>query len=213
MPIYIGLSGAKGAGKDTVASAISRALTKQGKWPVTAPLAGTLKAALTTITGISAERFNDPATKELPIPGWELTPRELMQRFGTEIGKQLHPDLWLRKLVAETHNMANGIILVPDIRFPEEHRWLKDLGGFHLHVSRPSVESSGDAHASEAHVQTLRASADAVFENTGSLEDVGQFASLFVRSDAFRQIQPADWEGAAARWSIYRGPSYWPTPK
>lgn len=73
--------------------------------------------------------------RETPDPFWTthfgqpVTPRQMMQTFGTELVRNhLHRDFWvfrLRKSIEQT----DGPVVVTDVRFPNEHKLIRDLGG------------------------------------------------------------------------------------
>lgn len=138
----VGIMGAKGAGKDTVADAICGP-TGGIKLSMATPFKNMLVAL-----GVPPEAIEDREAKEAPSP--ELcgaTIRWGMQSLGTEWGRAcIHPDLWCSRveaLIAE-HWRANPHIpvVIPDIRFPNEVEMIRRNGGILLKVRRPSVEPS-----------------------------------------------------------------------
>lgn len=80
--------------------------------------------------------------------------RLLMQWWGTEYRRAQDDKHWLRALkrwldeVALTNSGQKLLFLIPDDRFPNEQRFLEDLGAFTIRIERPSVER-GDEHPSE----------------------------------------------------------------
>lgn len=73
--------------------------------------------------------------------------RRLLQRLGTEAGKELLGDsIWVD--AALTGHPADAKIVVTDVRFPNEAERIKSLGGIVVRVNRPGVKAA-NAHSSE----------------------------------------------------------------
>lgn len=173
----IGISGAAGSGKDTLA----RGIAMQDVYMVY-HLADPIKAALNAMFGWGMDQWNDREWKEARIPWLShqlteddvsvraaigehrfISPRYLAQTLGTEWGRQaVDRQLWLKiaqqkyaKINTEAKMIGGRIMgmgmIVPDIRFENEAQWIKDAGGIMLHVERPDLEQiSESSHASEA---------------------------------------------------------------
>jgi hypothetical protein len=173
----IGITGLAGSGKDTLADGIA-AIDVYVKYSLADPI----KAAINTMFGFGPVHWTDREWKEKPIP-WlgetaQRSPRFLAQTLGTEWGRQIiHPEIWLRiadqkfQRISQTGTMQGGRIMgmgmiVPDIRFDNEAKWIKDNGGLLLKVERPDLEEiSENSHATEAGVSP--ALIDAVITNDG----------------------------------------------
>lgn len=86
--------------------------------------------------------------KSAPVPFLgTVTGRHLLQTLGTEWGRrQVHPDLWVKCWAAQAVNRP--LVVADDVRFPNEAKAVKDLGGQVWKVWRPSAELDC-AHASE----------------------------------------------------------------
>lgn len=85
-----------------------------------------------------------------------VTPRYALQTLGTEWGRQLDENIWL--LYADrdaAKRKVEGFGIVPDCRFLNEARFIKDSGGLLLEIIRPGYDGSDamaagvTAHASE----------------------------------------------------------------
>ncbi|WP_323162842.1 hypothetical protein [Stenotrophomonas maltophilia] len=141
-PVYIGIAGAKRAGKDTLA----RELQADLGLPIDS-FAAPLRKFVADLAGMGGNLDVLEVHKETPIPWLDgVTARQMMQTVGTEWGRQMvHPDLWVRALFARLP--AGGII--PDVRFPNEAEAIRQRGGVVIRVSRPGY-GKGDSHASEA---------------------------------------------------------------
>jgi len=78
---------------------------------------------------------------------WKDPIRKLLQRLGTEAGRQtLWDSIWID--AALTGFDDNAKIVVTDCRFPNEAQAIKDRGGIVVRVSRKGV-GPANAHASE----------------------------------------------------------------
>ena len=63
----------------------------------------------------------------LGIP--HLTPRWILQHFGTEVARQhFHDDIWLASMENKLRVME-GSVVIPDCRFPNEIKIVRKLGG------------------------------------------------------------------------------------
>jgi hypothetical protein len=68
--------------------------------------------------------------------GYEFTPRLAMQLMGTEAGRDVfHRDLWVHT-VARRVEGSKANFVIPDVRFPNEIKFIRDNGGFIIRVSR-----------------------------------------------------------------------------
>jgi hypothetical protein len=122
-----------------------------------------LKQMLMTL-GLTYEQVYG-AEKEIPSPLLcGQTPRWAMQTLGTEWGREyIHQDLWVR---AWQHRcQSHQLVTVDDMRFPNEYKMVKALGGVVIGLVRER-EIPTTQHESEAHKFEL----DNVIMNTGPLE-------------------------------------------
>lgn len=138
--MIVGIAGPKRAGKDTLARGLCAALGLPQD-----SFAGPLRAFVARTLGMTMAELED--AKEAPIAWLEgVTPRAMMQTVGTEWGRRMvHPDLWLRSLLARIP--AQGAV-VSDVRFPNEAEAIIEAGGVVIRLSRPGA-GEGDSHASE----------------------------------------------------------------
>lgn len=60
----------------------------------------------------------------------EITPRIMMQEYGTEVmRKNLHEDIWVILTKLRMINNPETNFVIPDVRFPNEKKAIKDAGG------------------------------------------------------------------------------------
>ena len=135
-------------------------------------------------------------TKEVVDPRWGHTPRFLLQRMGTEVGRNIHKETWVRKAfdtidrayLGETVTLPNfatkrfekmafpsrstGLWAVPDVRFTGEAEAVQARGGFVIKVVRPGLARPTDLHASETNIDEVRE--DYLITNDGTIEDLAK---------------------------------------
>lgn len=69
--------------------------------------------------------------------GKDITPRNILQMMGTEIGRDMiHPDIWILALQKRIGMYQN--VVISDVRFPNEMKFIQSLGGFIVRVKRGS---------------------------------------------------------------------------
>ena len=148
--MLIGLIGAKGAGKSTIAEYLMRGYRFR-EYAFAEPL----KQLCGDLFNLSdAQLYGDQ--KEVLDERWNTTPRILFQKVGTELfRKQLKkeiPDLncdniWIKRfeLWYEEHSAEHCV--VSDCRFSDEIKSVKDRGGIIVIIHRDLQET--DQHASE----------------------------------------------------------------
>ena len=178
----IGLAGLAGTGKDTIAD-----WWIDDHLALRAAFANPLKYGLAFSLGLPIELFFDRDRKEQPVDWLGKSPRELMQLFGTEWGRtHLGEDIWIR--VAD--RMRGGVMDAPefahvpalvytDVRMENEADWIREQGGWIVHVVRPGVDPAAH-HASESGVQLKPG--DVVIRNVSTLEHLRQVADAVFRS-------------------------------
>jgi hypothetical protein len=151
--MILGLCGAAGAGKNTVAD---RLCDTHG-WAQFG-FADPVYAAVSAAIGVPVEHLRDRARKERPIEWLGKSPRELLQTLGTEWGRSMvRDDIWVAIAMQKVERClarlkgVGGVVLT-DVRFANEVAAIKAAGGLIWKVSRPEAALAGDAarHSSEA---------------------------------------------------------------
>ena len=171
--ILIGIAGPAQSGKSTLAGEFRRLVEFRGQKYAERPFAGALKRMLASI-GVDTSDLS----KNVPVAFLDgrITPRVMMQTLGTEWGRSLLPDLWLRVWQHELDDGAH-VVTVPDIRFDNEAELIRSLGGTIIHIQRkPTADMlSVPAHASEAGIK--RAMGDIIFRNDRGIEKMAALAA------------------------------------
>jgi hypothetical protein len=144
----LGLTGYAGAGKDCAA----QALVADG-WTRVA-FADAVRAgvrALDPVLDGTGRRLTNYVTEN----GWDAAKkhgevRALLQRYGTEAGRDIHgPDCWV-KIVARKLAEIPGDVVITDVRFQQEVEFVKSQPGSKIcRIERPGV-GPVNAHSSES---------------------------------------------------------------
>lgn len=170
MPFLIGLTGYAGSGKDSVRDILETDHEFTGlafAEPIRAMI-----CELLTSNGIGSEWMYERTLKEQVIPQLGVSYRHMAQTLGTEWGRNLQTDFWLRIAQAYMEDLSNHghlHFVVSDVRFVNEAEWVKKQGGVIWHIRRPDV-APVRPHASEAEIEHIEA--DWTINNTGSLDDL-----------------------------------------
>lgn len=178
--IVIGVTGRKRSGKDTVGKYL---IDNYGF--VRVAYADALKEACKIIFGFSDEQVYGDDLKEVEDEYWKHSPREVLQKVGTELFRERLPqvctnmsnDIWIRSVDRQIQNLRKQgytRFVITDVRFPNELDFIAKYNGKSWKVQRPSiiVDPSIPVHASEAMIDEFKC--DTVFVNDGSLQDLYQ---------------------------------------
>ena len=175
--IVIGVSGKKGSGKDT----FFHMLEKNSKIPVyRLALADTLKneiyERILKPDGLERQLLDNVETKE--------NFRTLLQWWGTEYRRRMFQDeYWLVKLAEQIkqYDGQNVIVVVTDVRFQNEFKFLKEMNGLMVRIARPNTDACADEHPSETALDN-ETNFDTFVDNNGSLEQFEQLVQTYIYS-------------------------------
>jgi len=141
--MIVGIAGFIGSGKDTIADYL---ITFKGFKRMS--YAGPLKDAVASIfnwdrdllegTTKYSREWRDTVdiwwAERLNIPN--LTPRYVLQQWGTEVGRRaFHDDIWIASVENQLRSIKDNIV-ISDCRFPNELKSIKNAGGITVRVSR-----------------------------------------------------------------------------
>jgi len=141
--MIIGVCGFIGSGKDTVADYLQNFHEFRRD-----SFASTLKDAVASVFGWDRELL-EGRTKEArawreQVDAWwanrllmpELTPRSILQLWGTEVCRRsFHDDIWIASLENKLRNSKDDIV-ISDCRFPNEIQSIKAAGGIVVRIVR-----------------------------------------------------------------------------
>lgn len=141
--MIVGIAGFIGSGKDTIADYL---ITFKGFKRMS--YAGPLKDAVAAIFNWDRELLEGTThysrewrdtvdawwAERLNIP--HLTPRFVLQQWGTEVGRRaFHDDIWIASVENKLRIVKDNIV-ISDCRFPNELKSIKNAGGITIRVNR-----------------------------------------------------------------------------
>jgi hypothetical protein len=133
IPLVIGIAGLARCGKDTLAAQI-RARFERMKVPcvhlsIAKPVKEDLDPLLKKTFNISAFTQNNTEKEFI---------RPLLVCYATDLGRKKDKDIWLKRIAPEIElNQKKSIIsIISDVRFENEVKFIKDLGGIVIHITR-----------------------------------------------------------------------------
>lgn len=170
----IGLVGYPGVGKDEAA----KALTEDG-WKRLS-FADNVRAAALGIDPIVTFEFDGPCRLSDIVKkvGWDIAKRQhpevrrLLQRIGTEGGRDIHGhDCWVELIEIEVDDadIANEDVVITDVRFENEVQLVQDWGGCLVWVEKPGCVPVND-HKSERKYEWLHENCQSEIINDGDVE-------------------------------------------
>lgn len=139
--MLIGVVGFIGSGKGTVADIL---VDKYSFHKLS--FADTVKDATAAVFGwprglLEGDTDESRAWRETPDEWWSkrfgynFSPRLALQMMGTEAGRDVfHKDLWVYSLERKMELYPN--VVIADVRFPNEIKFIQDKGGFVVRVRR-----------------------------------------------------------------------------
>lgn len=149
--VIIGLTGLKGSGKTSISNYLNRLYRYEQ-----ISFGGKIKETVMDLFDLKYNQvYGTPEEKEAIDPNWGVSPRFIMQRFGTEVARSIHPDIWVRtsmnKIRATWDNInPNQNFVFDDVRFLNEAEAIIAEGGVIIRVSRPFGPNFEDNHPSES---------------------------------------------------------------
>lgn len=172
----IAITGNKQMGKDSVARIIRELTTPErvpdengliprssySDWRIKS-FAKKMKECASLILGIPVEKFEEEETKlSFLSDEWInktetteelLTVRDFLQRLGTEVGRSIHPNIWVNALFVDYQTQKEKVQfddveeyktslpkwVISDLRFLNEIKAVRERGGLIFKVFRPGV--------------------------------------------------------------------------
>jgi hypothetical protein len=141
--MIIGVCGFIGSGKDTIADYLTNFHGFRRE-----SFANSLKDAVSAVFGwdrtmLEGRTKQAREWREQVDPWWaerlgmpHLTPRWILQYWGTEVCRQgFHDDMWIAALENKLRTSTDNIV-ISDCRFPNEIKSIKNAGGIVIRVKR-----------------------------------------------------------------------------
>ena len=148
-PRLIALCGYKGVGKSTYAKFLA------GENGVVLSFATPIKQMLRTLVGHEYV-FGD---KKNEMTHLGVTGRVLLQTLGTEWGREIiDQDIWvkaMKHILTDTMFDEYHPIVIDDLRFENEAKMVRELGGEVWEIDRKNFTPANDNHISEAGVENV----------------------------------------------------------
>lgn len=177
--MLVGITGFAGSGKDTAAQTLIDAGFERRAFAD--PLRTGLLALNPWVThGVNVwwdsqnEQHSDPTAERLSEViervGWDYAKwhypeiRQLLQRYGTEAGRDVHGQLCWIKATENTMEVSKHYVIT-DVRFPNERDYIQQQGGLVIRICRDGVGAANE-HSSEQVLDDV----DVGVFNNGSIE-------------------------------------------
>lgn len=148
----IGLAGAAGTGKTTLAHRFATAIQDEAT-----VLVQSFAAPIRSMMFELIPRLGRPHTlgKDEELYNG-VTLRRALQTLGTEWAREtLGPDVWVACMETYAKKAHDAfapdpvIVVIDDVRFPNEVKWVQDAGGVVVALTRSGATQAAPAHASE----------------------------------------------------------------
>lgn len=157
-PLIIGLAGPAGVGKTTLATELHRAWGERrvlyGRPKPTCirlAFATPVRRAAAAAAGEPEERWIGigARTKAELLPELGITRGRLLQIVGQALRRDAHPDIWVQALArtmdgALRHVEDTALVIIDDVRLPNEAEWILSRRGTVLALSRPGYVRPDD---------------------------------------------------------------------
>lgn len=133
-----------------------------------------------------------PTDQASEIAKWSITMREYLQLYGTEGHREIFGDnFWVDQALPADTEHTDRLLVVTDMRFPNEIERVRELGGVCVKVERYS-NSNHSNHSSEQNLDNL---IDIVLDNTGDLDDLkNEVEDLMEKLLAVEEVKNSVWE-------------------
>jgi hypothetical protein len=213
----IGLTGRAGCGKDSVAGFIIKEWGSHDEVAVaTVRFSEPLKQLVSSMFEIPRMVMEDPGLKETGLARWNgRSAREILQILGTDGFRAIDPDYWVklaRREIEEALERGRRVVC-PDVRFENEARAIRDLGGEVWKIMKTDGPTTAHGrHASETEM-------GGIFPDVVLKAPHGQLDSL--RDQAVRALwhepqpvtqsiaaKPAEAEGVLEDPRRFEGPAW-----
>lgn len=162
--VLIGLIGNKRVGKTT----FSDYLVDKFKFKTYA-FADPIKEGAKIMFNLTNEQVHGDL-KEVVDKRWGLTPRQFLQKLGTDCcRKTFGNDVWIKTMKFWYADNKDKNVVISDIRFPNEAQAITELGGVLIKIINPNIKTNKDSHESEQLVDTINY--DLIINNNLGIEE------------------------------------------
>lgn len=180
-PLIIGIGNRARAGKDQFAEYLRLAIREQVVCCVSVNhFADPLKEAMRKTFGLQwCNLYGTEEQRQSDVPKWVgkvlqvKTHREAMQVYGCTM-RDNFPGIWREATLRDPGLAGMDVVILADMRFPDEFKAIKERGGYNIQISRPDATVNG--HSSEKHLDN--ADYDLHITNDGTLEHLKHTAEM-----------------------------------
>ena len=210
--MLIGLAGSAGTGKDTVADylveqygftkfSFSDALYREvsGAFGITVcDLKDREKKErphqLLTPDDCKDSNFYDIMLRNGMHPVQQVSPRWVLQRWGTEYRRAQDPDYWVKQAalwtqawldVTKDDGQHHAGLVNTSVRFPNEQAWIDEMDGVVWHLRRPDRGHYASQLDYVSEQELPAGEHDRVIWNTGTVEQLNTAVSLLLQAPQY----------------------------
>ena len=138
IPLIFGISGVARCGKDTLANNLKLKLERNGYPAIKLSFATALKEELDPFI---QKQFGFSAFTEVQREKDLIRP--LLVCYGTEICRnKIDKNYWINRIKdrVKSCNENKVVVIIPDARYENEIKWIKEVGGYTIHVTRMGIK-------------------------------------------------------------------------
>ena len=186
-PLIVGFGHRQRVGKDTLAGLLRTRLAEYGLNAYRDAFAWRLKDIARKVFGYAGLGPIDlyeksPELRDTILPALGMTPRQVWITFGNSMRK-MASDVWIRGVLDNVAYSSASIVLVSDVRYPNEVDAIKERGGLLVKVTRSSIAESDD-EADMALAGMPDSEWDFIIRNDGGMAALGDLADELAKEIA-----------------------------
>lgn len=166
MSKLIGITGRARSGKDTLAAVFVRHGYKQ------LAFANSLKATCALIAKEDRWLWFNDETKEQVSKSLGMPRRIALQKVGKALRDTLGPDVWVNRLLTTWVTRNKEPAVISDVRYENEAKAIKALGGIIIRVVRPGEGLEGEAATHESEQGISDDLVDVEIYNDGTITEL-----------------------------------------
>lgn len=165
--MIIGISGKKRSGKDTIYELIKK---RSGYSVARAAFGDQIKEEVARVTGMAVPHIEENKERFRPMLQW----------WGADFRRHYNGDrYWLERMLFRMRSIRDPeVLVITDVRYPNEAEVVKEAGGILLRVERKT--GLKDPHSSENLLDDFK-EFDYRLDNNGTLEDLEEEVARIVR--------------------------------
>ena len=164
--MIIGISGKKRSGKDTIYELVKK---RAGGFVIRAAFGDQIKEEVAQVTGVEVGHIEENKERFRPMLQW----------WGADFRRHYNGEsYWLDRMLFRMRSIRDPkVLVITDVRYPNEAELVKKVGGILLRVDRET--GLNDAHSSENLLDSF-CDFDYRLENNGTLEDLEEKVARIV---------------------------------